>query len=317
MEKENGNKAARILYLYDKLKNGGIISKAETARRFGVNSRSIQRDLDDIRDFLEKSESYFTVVYDTQKRGYRLERIEDDKLTKGEVLSICKILLDSRAFPKHKMQKLLLNVVSHNVAPDEKAQMMDLISNEMFHYIEPRHKTDCSDLLWTIGQAIRTSHYIQVDYIRTKDKTIVSRKLRPAAIMFSEYYFYLTAFIDDKELCQHFEVSNDVFPTIYRIDRIKKIDILSEQFHVPYRDRFEEGEFRKRVQFMYGGRLQKVQFRYSGTDVDAILDRLPTAQILKENSDGYLISAEVFGKGIDMWLKSQGKNIEVLSDREV
>lgn len=97
----------------------------------------------------------------------------------------------------------------------------------------------------------------------------------------------------------------------------KKIDILSEQFHVPYRDRFEEGEFRKRVQFMYGGRLQKVQFRYSGTDVDAILDRLPTAQILKENSDGYLISVEVFGKGIDMWLKSQGKNIEVLSDREV
>lgn len=30
MEKENGNKAARVLYLYDRLKNGYIISKAET-----------------------------------------------------------------------------------------------------------------------------------------------------------------------------------------------------------------------------------------------------------------------------------------------
>ena len=51
---------------------------------------------------------------------------------------------------------------------------------------------------------------------------------------------------------------------------------------MPYNDRFEEGEFRKRIQFMYGGRLQKVKFRYSGADIDAVLDRLPTAQVLAE-----------------------------------
>jgi hypothetical protein len=57
---------------------------------------------------------------------------------------------------------------------------------------------------------------------------------------------------------------------------------------------------------MYGGKLQRVKFKYSDNDIDAILDRLPTAKILNEDNGVYTISAEVFGKGIDMWLRSQG-----------
>lgn len=63
---------------------------------------------------------------------------------------------------------------------------------------------------------------------------------------------------------------------------------------------------------MYGGRLQRVKFRYSGSDIDAVLDRLPTAQILSEDNGVYIVSTKVFGKGIDMWLKSQGDRIEIL-----
>ena len=62
---------------------------------------------------------------------------------------------------------------------------------------------------------------------------------------------------------------------------------------------------------MYGGKLQKVRFKYSGNDVDAILDRLPTAKVISEEDGVYTINAEVFGKGIDMWLRSQG---DLISD---
>ena len=132
------------------------------------------------------------------------------------------------------------------------------------------------------------------------------------AILFSEYYFYLTAFIDDPKVQQDFEVLNDSFPTIYRVDRIKKLTVLDEHFHIPYSSRFEEGEFRKRVQFMYGGKLQTVKFKYSGPDIDAVLDRLPTAKVLDEDNGVYTVSAEVFGKGIDMWLRSQGSYVQLL-----
>lgn len=56
------------------------------------------------------------------------------------------------------------------------------------------------------------------DYKRIKDKSIVKRRLKPVAIMFSEYYFYLTAFIDDPKVRADFDEKDDPFPTIYRID---------------------------------------------------------------------------------------------------
>ena len=57
-------------------------------------------------------------------------------------------------------------------------------------------------------------------------------------------------------------VRSDAYPTIYRIDRIKQYKVLDERFRIPYANKFEEGEFRKRIQFMYGGKLQKVRFTW-------------------------------------------------------
>ena len=57
---------------------------------------------------------------------------------------------------------------------------------------------------------------------------------------------------------------------------------------------------------MYGGRLQKIRFRYTSPSIEAVLDRLPTAEILSQDDSGWLVSAEVFGKEIEMWMRSQG-----------
>ena len=108
---------------------------------------------------------------------------------------------------------------------------------------------------------------------------------------------------------------NDSYPTIYRIDRIREYKVLDDKFRIPYANRFEEGEFRKRIQFMYGGKLQRVRFTYSGSSIEAVLDRLPTAVIESENEGVYTVSAEVFGKGIEMWLKSQGDMVQILEMR--
>ena len=87
-----------------------------------------------------------------------------------------------------------------------------------------------------------------------------------------------------------------------------------ERFSVPYSQRFSEGEFRKRVQFMFGGKLQTVRFTYTGPSIEAVLDRLPTAEILDERDGKYEIRAEVFGTGIEMWLRSQGRFIHMIGD---
>lgn len=314
MEEFKNDKIERVLAIYTKLLNGKIVNKAQEATVYGVNERSIQRDVDDIRNFLELdiegSGIVNSVVYDRTQKGYRMESVYKAKLSNPEVLAICKILLDSRAFTKNEMSQMLGKLIDCCVPQSNQKLVRELISNEEFHYVEPRHHSIFIDRMWEIGQAVKNCNYIQMEYLRTKDKAVVTRKVKPVAIMFSEYYFYLTAFIEDEEVQKDFDVINDSFPTIYRIDRIKKLKVLDEHFHIPYSSRFEEGEFRKRVQFMYGGKLQKVKFKYSGTDIDAILDRLPTAKILDEENGVYIVSAEVFGRGIDMWLRSQGDVVE-------
>ena len=311
-----GNKIRRVLQIYAKLSDGYVVNKAEEAQIYGVNERSIQRDIDDIRDFLdadsERTGMVNSVVYDRVAKGYRLQTLYKIRLKNSEVLALCKILLDSRAFTKTEMVEMLDKLITCCVPKSNQKFVQDLIRNEEFHYVEPRHKSVFINKMWDIGQAVRETRYIEIEYYRLKDRETVHRKLKPVAIMFSEYYFYLTAFIDDEEVRKDFNVLNDSYPTIYRIDRIKSLRVLDERFHIPYSSRFEEGEFRKRIQFMYGGKLQKVTFKYTGLDVDAVLDRLPTAKVLDQDNDGYLISAEVFGAGIEMWLRSQGDSVSLL-----
>ena len=101
-------------------------------------------------------------------------------------------------------------------------------------------------------------------------------------------------------------VQTDVSPTIYRIDRIQNYKTLDRHFAQRYTDRFQEGEMRKRIQFMYGGELQTIRFEYTGPSLESVLDRLPTAKVLQVTEKGWIVEAEVFGTGIQMWVRSQG-----------
>ncbi len=315
MEDAKGNQISRVLQIYSKLSDGYIVNKAEEATRYGVNERSIQRDIDHIRDFLaedsERTGVINSVVYDRTAGGYRLETLYKIRLQNKEVLAHCKILLDSRAFTKDEMHEMLDKLITCCVPKSNQKIVQELIQNEEFHYIEPRHKSVFLDKMWDIGQAIRNSQYIEIQYQGIQGHTAKTRKLKPVAIMFSEFYFYMAAFHEDKEVKKNFRVLEDASPTIYRIDRIQDLKVLDEHFRIPYKDRFEEGEFRKRIQFMYGGELRKVKFTYSGYSVEAVLDRLPTAQIVDEHDGVYTITAQVFGDGIDMWFRSQGDLVKI------
>ena len=231
------------------------------------------------------------------------------RLSNNEVLAISKILLESRAFTKDEMMNILDKLIDNCIPRENKAVLNDMLNNERFHYVELRHHKEFLHWMMPLGQAIRESRVIWIEYGKLKGNATVERRLQPLAILFSEYYFYLVGFIENINKKEAFENPDDIFPTIYRIDRIKKLEVLNEHFRIPYANRFEEGEFRKRIQFMYGGKLQKVRFKYIGTSIESVLDRLPTARILSEEEGTYLIEAEVFGKGIDIWIRSQGESI--------
>lgn len=307
----------RLLAMYAQLAEGKPLYKAREAVKYNCSLRSIQRDIEDLRSFFaDRSETTGVVqelIYDRKLNAYRLVPPLRNLLTNEETFAVLKVLLESRSLTKVELFPILEKLISCCVPPDNRRQVTDLIANEKYHYVEPRHKKEILEKMWNLSAAIREHKEIKITYMRQSGDD-VSRVLKPVGIMFSEFYFYLVGFIDKEKQLEKikFEVENDQFPTIYRIDRIKEYVVTDRHFNVPYQNRFEEGEFRKRVQFMYGGKLQKIKFWYKGPSVEAVLDRLPTAKILQHDGNGYLISAEVFGKGIDMWLRSQGDMVEMV-----
>lgn len=303
-------KSDRALWIYFRLSRGESFTKKELAQQFNVTERSVQRDLGALRCFLAEAGDGAELVCDKGAHRYRIQEKNPQTFSNGELLAVGKILLESRSLRKDEMLPVLDKLVARCVPKKNQKIVRELMANEKYHYIEPRHKKPLLNRLWEIGQAVRDHRLVEISYERMKEPKLVTRRVMPVGIMFSEYYFYMAAFLEDKT---NFEEPEDIFPTIYRIDRIGEFKVLEERFRTPYKSRFEEGEFRKRVQFMYGGKLQTVRFRYTGPSIESVLDRLPSATAEKNPNGGWDVRAEVFGKGIEMWLRSQGDYISMIS----
>ena len=100
-------KVERIINLYNRVVEGEVLVKADEAARFGVNERSIQRDLEDIRAyFASDSESNRELVYARKKKGYVLVENSKKMFTSGEIFTVCKIL------PKKRCTQLLTSFCS-------------------------------------------------------------------------------------------------------------------------------------------------------------------------------------------------------------
>ncbi len=317
MYDDKEGKSNRALSIYSRLMNGRVINKSEEAKRFGVTEKSIQRDIEGIRTFLDNQAATDGIpnnlIYDYKLKAYRIEQSDDVKLSNDEILAICKILLSSRAFAKSEMNAMLNKLIDCCVPLKNKKLVTDLLRNERYHYVELTNKQKILDKMMVLGEAINSQYVIEFDYKGVQGHSDKHRAVEPYAIMFSDFYFYLVGRIRNIDTSVSFANPKDAYPTIYRIDRLKHLNMTEEHFSVPYRNKFEEGEYRKRIQFMRGGKLRKVRFEYTGFAVEAVLDRLPTAKIISEDDGKYILEAEVFGDGIDMWFRSQGDAVKVIS----
>ena len=307
------SKNSRTLDMYARLCEGKVINKLEESQRFGVDERSIQRDIDDIRAFLDnRLTEYKTIEYDRNKKGFVMTSSEGSDMTNSEILAVTKILLESRAFTKKELNSILNKMVKGCVPLKNMKLVSELIANERYHYVELHHKSMLQDKMWELGENIKEHNLLEIKYTKANAvEESIKRIIEPVGIIFSEYYFYLNAYIDIQDENGKYVHKYD-YPAIFRLDRIKSYKRTGEKFQIPYASRFEEGEFRKRVQFMYAGKLMNIQVKYYGANPEPILDRLPTAKIIKQDKEETLIEAEVYGKGIVMWLLSQGSNIEVI-----
>lgn len=297
------SKQERVLAIFFRALRGEDLFVRQLADEFCTSSKSITRYINDIKAFFADNRELVgnsELVYSHQSRAYRLHM--DDFLSSKELLAILKIIIGTRAFSKIEVLELV-NKLIRFTSTEDRALLGELVRNELYHYTEVKH--DCEsvqDMLWQLAYCIRERKEISIDYYRT-DRAFVTHHLRPASVMFADYYFYLIAFPIEGDLEK---------PLYFRIDRIRRITVHRKRGHLQASPSFSEGELRQRSLFMWPGKLRTIRFEFFGPSVQAVLDKLPTAIIIEVKEGRQIIEAEVYGDGIKMWLLSQGSWVKVL-----
>lgn len=294
----------RVLEIFFRSLCGEDISVQKLADEYGVSTKSVSRSVADLKAFLADNRELVgntELEYSHTDKCYRL--FMDEFLNSKELFALVEVMIGARAFSREELLTLV-NKLKRFTTGEDKEKLAELIRKELYHYPEVKH--DCesvSDRLWQVVNCITEKKEISIEYYRM-DRKWVTHRLRPASVMFTDYYFYLIAFMCEGETEK---------PYYFRLDRIKNITEHRKKISTDDMQGFDEGLLRKRSLFMWPGKLRTIRFEFSGPSVQAVLDKLPTAKIIERLGDNkYLIEAETHGDGIKMWLLSQGAWVKVV-----
>lgn len=306
----------RVIRLFSLLAEGRSFTRQEAAQEFGVSVRSIHRDLEELRAFFDEHKTedglQQQLVFDKSRGGYTLVPPLRNLLTNEEVFAVLKILLESRALVKEELEPIIKKLIDCCVPKPNQEFVRRMIGSERINYVELQHHKKILQPIWNLTSAVKQRLITNINYTK-KNGEKVSRRVRPVGIMFNEFYFYLIAFIISDTKDKRDE--RNKYPAIYRIDRLEDYHVTGEHF-TEETGHFDEGEFRKRVQFMFGGKLRRVKYSCKNESLEANLDKLPTAKVIKKGKKRSVISAEVYGSGIEIWLRGQGDCVEILENKE-
>lgn len=304
VNKDGKDKIYRLLDMYERFNSGEHIRKDFLKGIYKVDERTIRRDIYSLNKYFsenDKKKNAREIIKNEYTNEYEMINRAGFKFADKEIFALSKIILESRAFSKQDMNRIL--DILNSQAENNKV-LQKIIRNERFNYIPPKHNKNIIETIWKISASVQNRNIVEANYTR-QDGISKEYRLKPLGLVFSEYYFYLIAEIDGKEK------SNSI---VFRVDRFKKYDIKEKRFQIEERDRFEESQFHKKIQFMYTGELINIQFKFWGDSLEAVLDRLPTAKILRydEKDNKPILKAQVYGEGVKRWILSQKEFLEVL-----
>lgn len=301
------SKQDRLLEIFLRSLRGEELSVRKLADEYHVSTKSITRNINDLKAFLADHRELVgstDLQYSHQDKCYHL--YWDEFLSNKELYSLVEVVIGARAFSKEELL-ILTEKLKRFTSSENRLKLNELIRKELYHYSEVKH--DCESVqetLWKIADCITLKKEITIEYYRI-DRAWRVHRIRPISLMFTDYYFYLIAFIAEDEQNK---------PLYFRVDRIKHITEHRKNFALDQNHDFDEGLLRNRSLFMWPGKLRKICFEFTGPSVQAVLDKLPTAKIVERRDGTYLLEAEVYGDGIKMWLLSQGVWVKVISPDE-
>lgn len=172
------DRAFRILTIYHRLLQNKKVNKKSLALMLNTSTRTIQRDIDDIRNFLYESEHWldtqYEVKYDYDFESYTINHDKNENLYyMYDILTKLYVTMPTISYPFYRYLKELINK-HHSNHQNELYQYLD-------KFIVDSDIPSVSNLAITT-QAINTKNYLLKD----------NKNILPITLNYNNYGFYLT-----------------------------------------------------------------------------------------------------------------------------
>lgn len=294
------NSQERLLTIFLRLQAGKRLSKANLSEEFGVDPKSIQRDISRLKKILvELTFSNSEIAFDTSDNTYRL--IGETTFNKKDILVISKILLENRALNQSELNSLLEGLLAL-LSIEEKKEVEAIISSERLNYKSLTNNRDRIDTIWKLSEAIRREQMLNIKY-KAPLKEAKNHIIFPVSLYYDAHYFYLVAY----------HLKREKYIT-FRIDRIES---LSESHvkkpEISHGRKYRDGDVRNQKVDAFEGRKIKVELLYTGNP-EIVFDQFPNHEILPSDRGGIIVQIETQDTpGLKRWILGQMEEITVLS----
>ena len=293
------NSQERLLTIFFRLQAGKKLSKIKLSKEFGVDPKSIQRDISRLKGIFEENSNLgLEITFDTSDNTYCLNG--KTTFNKKDILVISKILLENRALNKSELNSLLEGLLSL-LSIEEKKEVNTIISSERLNYKSLTNDRDRIDTIWFLSEAIRREQMLEIKY-KAPLKDVKIHTIFPVSLYYDAHYFYLVAY--------HLKHENY---TTFRVDRMES---LSESHikkpEISHGRKYRDGDVRNQKVDAFEGRKIKVKLRYTGIP-EIVFDQFPNHEIISCDNGDMIVQIETQDTpGLKRWILGQEDEITVL-----
>ena len=291
----------------------GIVTRERLAEKLEVNVRTIQRDLNDLRDRFGAPLAYSRSkgLHYTES-GWVLPAIALQERELFSLLIAQQAVMQYRGTPLAKRLKQIFNKIAGSLSdtihvhPDYPAA--GILS------FAPAPVLDVDEKLWNnLLVAIRNQKSAYITYHSRSSKELSERQIDPCHILNMQGDWYLYAYDHLRKRVSQFQ-----------LHRIKAIKLLEERFEKP--EGFDISAIANSSFGSFGSveKMKNVRLRITGDMRELLADRqFHPRQTIKERTDGFEISFPVSSAGrrpfynLIQWILSMGRDVEILAPKQL
>jgi predicted DNA-binding transcriptional regulator YafY len=213
----------RILMLDEAIRSGSFPSIANLARKAEVNERTIERDIEYLRDIYQAP-----IKYDRQKRGYYYSElnffIKSIILTEGELFSIAlfdRLLEQYRNTPLEAALRQIFGKIVRSM-PDNVMVDTSALSSQIISVISEHQGQIDPEVFECIFSGLKTSQTVTLEYRPLQKTTYMHRTVDPYHAICQHGNWYFIGHCHDK---------NE--PRMFSFSRIRNAALSGEHFNIP------------------------------------------------------------------------------------